>query len=85
MPGVRRYTDGDDAVVGLDVIINDCELLVVTENGLARHSVSEYRRTGRGGKGIKTLNMTDKTGPILGFSYARIQRDNDYFSGRHHD
>ena len=68
--GVRGITlaDDNDEVIGM-VSVNDMEseILVVSENGYGkRSSLEDYRITNRGGKGVKTLNITDKTGR-LGF------------------
>jgi DNA gyrase subunit A len=57
----------DDEVIGM-VCINrsDAQLLVVSEKGFGkRSSIEDYRRTGRGGKGVKTFNISDKTGHIV--------------------
>lgn len=57
----------DDAVVGM-VCVEDSgsSILVVSENGFGKRSVlDEYRITNRGGKGVKTLNITPKTGPLI--------------------
>jgi DNA gyrase subunit A len=57
----------DDRVVGM-VCAHDenTNLLVVSENGYGKRSeLSEYRITGRGGKGVKTINITDKTGALV--------------------
>ena len=67
--GVRGITLKDDAdeVIGM-VSVNDMEseILVVTENGYGkRSSLDDYRITNRGGKGVKTLNMTEKTGALV--------------------
>jgi DNA gyrase subunit A len=68
--GVRAISlDKDnDAVVGM-VIVNDTEntdILVVSENGFGKRSpVSEYRITNRGGKGVKTIQITEKTGSLI--------------------
>jgi DNA gyrase subunit A len=63
----------NDEVVGMDVInpkLADkgmLELFVVTENGLGkRTSLSEYKQQGRGGSGIRTMKVTDKTGGVVG-------------------
>jgi DNA gyrase subunit A len=63
----------NDDVVGMDVInpkLADkgmLELFVVTENGLGkRTSLSEYKQQGRGGSGIRTMKVTDKTGGVIG-------------------
>ncbi len=51
----------------MDVAANGQDLLVVTENGFGkRTSIEDYRVTNRGGKGIKTLKKTAKTGRIIG-------------------
>ena len=67
--GVRGITldDEDDQVVGM-VTINDLNqsLLVVSERGYGKRSaIEEYRITKRGGKGVKTLNLTPKTGALV--------------------
>ncbi|AIG29642.1 DNA gyrase subunit A [Flavobacterium psychrophilum] len=67
--GVRgiRLKDESDEVIGL-VSVNDMnsEILVVAENGYGkRSSLDEYRITNRGGKGVKTLNITEKTGQLI--------------------
>ncbi len=60
--------DPDDKVIGL-VCVNDdadCDLLVVSENGYGKRSkIADYRITGRGGKGVKTINITEKTGYLV--------------------
>jgi DNA gyrase subunit A len=67
--GVRgiRLKDDSDEVIGL-VAVNDMnsEILVVAEKGYGkRSSLDEYRITNRGGKGVKTLNITEKTGQLI--------------------
>jgi DNA gyrase subunit A len=67
--GVRGITlkDDTDEVIGM-VAVNDMnsEILVVAENGYGkRSSLDEYRITNRGGKGVKTLNITEKTGNLI--------------------
>ncbi len=67
--GVRGVTlDSDeDKVIGM-VCINreDANLLVVSENGYGKRSlIDDYRITKRGGKGVKTINVTDKTGKLV--------------------
>ena len=76
--GVRgiRLKDDNDEVIGL-VAVNDMnsEILVVAENGYGkRSSLDEYRITNRGGKGVKTLNITDKTGQLISINSVT---DND--------
>jgi DNA gyrase subunit A len=67
--GVRGITlkDDSDEVIGM-VAVNDMnsEILVVAEKGYGkRSSLDEYRITNRGGKGVKTLNITEKTGNLI--------------------
>ncbi|WP_297332553.1 DNA gyrase subunit A [Flavobacterium sp.] len=67
--GVRGITlaDDNDEVIGM-VSVNDMEseILVVSEKGFGkRSSLEDYRITNRGGKGVKTLNITDKTGALV--------------------
>jgi DNA gyrase subunit A len=67
--GVRgiRLPSEKDEVVGM-ICINDLEsnVLVVSENGYGKRSdVEDYRITNRGGKGVKTINITEKTGSLI--------------------
>lgn len=63
--GIELETD--DFVIGMVVIKHpDTQLLVVSEKGFGKRSkIDEYRITNRGGKGIKTLNITPKTGKLI--------------------
>lgn len=78
--GVRgmKLDEGDDAVVGM-VVVNqpDTEtIMVVSENGYGKRSeVGDYRVTNRGGKGVKTLNITEKTGRLVAIKV--VTDDND--------
>ncbi|MBQ3142380.1 MAG: DNA gyrase subunit A [Bacilli bacterium] len=63
--GIRLLTDN---CVGADVTDDEKKVLIVTEKGYGKKTdVSEYRETKRGSKGVKTLNITDKNGDIIGF------------------
>lgn len=67
--GVRgiRLAHENDAVIGM-IAINDKSrnILVVSENGYGKRSeLEDYRVTNRGGKGVKTINITDKTGELI--------------------
>ncbi|UVD78883.1 DNA gyrase subunit A [Myroides albus] len=67
--GVRGITlaDDKDEVIGM-ISVSDLnsEILVVSENGYGKRSaLDEYRETNRGGKGVKTMNITDKTGLLV--------------------
>lgn len=56
----------NDFVIGMVVAKEDSDILVVSEHGYGKRSkLEEYRITNRGGKGIKTLNITDKTGDLV--------------------
>ena len=78
--GVRgmRLDGGDDEVVGM-VVVNEADkesVMVVSENGYGkRSSVEDYRKTNRGGKGVKTLSITDKTGRLV--SIKNVTDEND--------
>ncbi|MCC5932223.1 MAG: DNA gyrase subunit A [Cyclobacteriaceae bacterium] len=76
--GVRGITlDGpEDSVIGMVCVEReDAQLLVVSQQGYGkRSSIDDYRKTNRGGKGVKTLNITSKTGELVGI---REVTDND--------
>ena len=67
--GVRGITLGHDKdeVVGMVCVENENEdILVVSENGYGKRSkIGDYRLTHRGGKGVKTINVTEKTGQVI--------------------
>ena len=72
--------DGDDEVVGMICVNPETEssktVLVVSEKGFGKRTpVDEYRYTNRGGKGVKTINVTDKTGPLVGILDVTPQED----------
>lgn len=78
--GVRGITldDENDAVVGFIGVKDnmDGDILVLSENGFGkRSSVDEYRITNRGGKGVKTIKITEKTGTLIAID--KISDDND--------
>ena len=74
--GVRAITlKPDDVLVGADVVRPGATLLVVGSNGFGKRTeLDEYRVQGRGGSGILTMNVTDKTGEIVG---AEVVEDDD--------
>ena len=76
--GVRamRLDTDNDIVVGMVCAENDQEtILVVSENGYGKRTlVEDYRVTNRGGKGVKTINVTEKTGPLVAM---KIVTDDD--------
>ena len=77
--GVRGITlkDPNDEVVGM-ICVNDMNssVLVVAENGYGkRSSIEEYRITNRGGKGVKTINITEKTGNLIALKNVSDEDD----------
>ena len=81
--GVRGITiDEDDEVIGMIAYDPNAEdasahsLLVVSENGYGKRSeFDEYRKTNRGGKGVKTLNITEKTGSLVAMKNVTDEND----------
>ena len=64
--GITLVNEGDEVVGMICVESGKSDVLVVSENGYGkRSSVEDYRITNRGGKGVKTINMTDKTGNLI--------------------
>jgi DNA gyrase subunit A len=56
----------DDYVVGMSIVRDDCELLVIAERGMGKRTpLKEYRAQTRGGKGIKTMNVNPKGGEVV--------------------
>ncbi|SEC31264.1 DNA gyrase subunit A [Paenibacillus sp. GP183] len=66
----------DDAVIDMDVVAEHNSVLIVTSKGFGKRTlVSEYRIQSRGGKGIKTLNVTAKNGPVVGLKIVDDEED----------
>jgi DNA gyrase subunit A len=66
----------DDAVIDMDVVADHNSVLIVTSKGFGKRTlVSEYRIQSRGGKGIKTLNVTVKNGPVVGLKIVDDEED----------
>ena len=78
--GVRgmKLDEGDDEVIGM-IVVNNAEtetVMVVSENGYGKRSqVEDYRKTNRGGKGVKTFSITEKTGRLV--AIKNVTDDND--------
>lgn len=79
--GVRGITldeDGQDEVIGM-ICIKDVQketIMVVSENGYGKRSeIEDYRKTNRGGKGVKTLNITEKTGSLVAIKSVTDEND----------
>jgi DNA gyrase subunit A len=78
--GVRgmKLDGGDDAVIGLIAMNAETEnnVMVLSQEGFGKRSLLDhYRITNRGGKGVKTMNVTDKTGRLVAFK--SVNDDND--------
>lgn len=79
--GVRGITldaDGQDEVVGM-ICLKDLEtesVMVVSEQGYGKRSeIEDYRKTNRGGKGVKTMNITEKTGKLVTIKSVTDEND----------
>ena len=73
-----RFGDSDDKVIGLEIIHPDTQscILSVCENGYGKRTeLSEYRVQSRGGKGIYTIKVTDRNGPVVGISQVMASDD----------
>ena len=74
--GVRGINLDNDICVGTEISEEGKLLLVVTENGYGKKTeIEEYRETKRGSKGVKTLNISDKNGKIIGFKSTDNEKD----------
>ncbi|HEY8303648.1 MAG TPA: DNA gyrase C-terminal beta-propeller domain-containing protein, partial [Solirubrobacteraceae bacterium] len=76
--GVRGMDVGDknpahpNEVIAMDVARDDMDLLVVTENGYGKRTlISQYRKTNRGAKGVKTIGLTEQKGALAGALVVR--------------
>ena len=66
--GVRGINLDDGYLVGMEIANDNQDVLIVTEKGYGKKTpLQEYRLTNRGGKGVKTLHITDKNGSIISF------------------
>ena len=76
--GMRLDDDGTDEVVGMICMHpdNNKNVMVISENGFGKRSLLDgYRITNRGGKGVKTMNVTEKTGHVV--AIKSVDDDND--------
>ena len=76
--GVKAMTlaDENDEVIGMVVANAQSDILVVSEKGYGKRSnLEEYRITNRGGKGVKTLNITEKTGDLIAIKEVSDEDD----------
>ena len=73
----RQDEDGQDEVVGMLCIkAPETEtIMVVSEQGYGKRSdIEDYRKTNRGGKGVKTMNITDKTGKPVSYTHLDVYK-----------
>ncbi len=62
-----RFSEETDCVIGMEVIIGDSTILSICENGYGKRTpLEEYRAQTRGGKGIYTIKVTERNGPVVG-------------------
>ena len=74
--GVKGINLGDASCVSMENVEDSDNILIVTENGYGKKTlISEYRKTKRGSKGVKALNITEKNGNIA--SIKKVIDDND--------
>ena len=75
--GVRGMDVGSDGrVIAMDIARDDMDLLVVTENGYGKRTqISQYRKTKRGAKGVKTIGLTERKGALAGALVVREHQE----------
>ena len=74
--GIKGISMSNEKCVGCEISDESADVLVVTENGYGKcTNVGEYRKTHRGSKGVKALNITEKNGSII--SFKSVSRVND--------
>ena len=76
--GMRIDEDSDDAVIGLITMPENTEnnVMVLSAKGFGKRSkLEDYRITNRGARGVKTLNVTEKTGELVGFMSVNDEND----------
>ena len=76
--GMRLDEDGQDATVGMIVVNNFQEdtIMVISEQGYGKRSIAEdYRITNRGGKGVATMKITEKTGKVVAIKNVSDEND----------
>lgn len=76
--GMKLDDDGSDEVIGLITFESDSTntVMVISEKGFGKKSrLDDYRVTNRGGKGVKTMNITEKTGKLAGFVSVNDEND----------
>ena len=76
--GVKGINLDGGILINMDVVESNQQVLVITRNGYGKKTpIEEYRITNRAGKGVKTVNITDKTGDIVSFEIIPSGCDKD--------
>ncbi len=71
-----KFSEADDRVIGLEVIRGNGDILSVCENGYGKRTpLDEYRVQSRGGKGIYTIKVTERNGPVVGIMQVSPEDD----------
>ena len=66
----------DDVAVCMDIAVNDEELLVISENGFGKRTpITEYKRQNRGGVGLITYKISEKTGKVIGATVCKPENE----------
>ena len=64
--GIRLSEEKDDAIVGMALVRPDQELLVISQRGISKRTkLSDYRSQDRGGVGVRTMSLSEKTGDVV--------------------
>ena len=75
--GVKGITlDSEDEVIGMEILEEQSDVLIITKNGYGKRTpIEEYRVQTRGGKGLRTCNITDKNGDIVALKCVSQEED----------
>ncbi|MCC5916133.1 MAG: DNA gyrase subunit A [Cryomorphaceae bacterium] len=74
--GIRLADENDEVVGAITCKVGEADILVVSERGYGKRSeLDEYRITNRGGKGVKTINVTEKTGALIAIKAVTDEND----------
>lgn len=75
--GVKGITlDSEDEVIGMEILEEQSDILIVTKNGYGKRTpIEEYRVQTRGGKGLRTCNITDKNGDVVALKCVSQEED----------
>ncbi|MFU7591123.1 DNA gyrase subunit A [Priestia sp. RMT2NF4] len=75
--GVKGITlDSEDEVIGMEILEEQSDILIITKNGYGKRTpIEEYRVQTRGGKGLRTCNITDKNGDVVALKCVSHEED----------